>query len=176
MKSIRHVESQAAQWCRPHEKEHSVDAKQMLSMLGGVALRPSFEQLLTAFASASPKDAMQKLNPHLDCDAVQFSIACVLFLVTRVNQICRCLQACREVKVSTDKLVSQLETVQKVDSEANDMDTLTSTSGLAKALRIKIDILVQQLSAARTIGASVSTDSRNFAVDRRFLVFEFLTG
>ena len=179
LKSIHRVESQAAKWCDPHKKDYSGDARQMLSVLGGVALKPGFEQLLTAFASARPKDMIRTLNPHLDCDALQFSIACVLFRVTRVNQICRCLQACREVKESAEsnvKLISQL----KLDLHANDAATLSRTRGLAKDLRIKIDILVQQLSAARTICVNKAhVDYRNSVVvafDSRFLVFEFLTG
>ncbi len=176
LKSIHRVESQAAKWCDPHTKDYSGDARQMLSVLGGVALKPGFEQLLTAFASARPKDVIRTLNPHLDCDALQFSIACVLFRVTRVNQICRCLQACREVKESNVKLIWQL----KVDLNANDAATLTRTRGLAKDLHIKIDILVQQLSAARTICVNkADVDYRNSVVvafDSRFLVFEFLTG
>ena len=167
MKCIQQIEHQAARWCDTKQNDLG-DARQKLKVLGGVARTPGFERLLTAFASAAPKDEMCELNPSLvDCEALLFAISCVLFRVTRINQMCRCLQACKEVKESTKKLTEQLQEVNKP----------RNTSGLAKDLCIKIDILVQQLSAARTICDFVDSEgSALVTFDRRFLVFEFLTG
>lgn len=166
VKCIQHIEQQAARWCDTETKGLR-GACQELKVLGGIARKPCFELLISAFASAAPEDELRVLNPSLvDCDELLFAISCVLFRITRINQMCRCLTSCREVKVSTENMTEQL----KEDTSAN-------TNGLAKDLCIKIDILVQQLSAARTICAFV--DSEGSAVvnfDRRFLVFEFLTG
>jgi hypothetical protein len=46
----------------------------------------------------------------------------------------------------------------KLEEVKNDKYTPANTSGLAKDLCIKIDILVQQLSAARTICAFVDSE------------------
>ena len=171
MKCIQQIEQKAARWC-DIETDGLRCARHKLKVLGGVASKPCFERLLTIFASTAPKDELRVLNPSLvDCDELLFAISCVLFRITRMNQMCRCLQACREVKVSRKMMRNQLEEVK------NDKYTPANTSGLAKDLCIKIDILVQQLSAARTICAFVDSEgSAEVTFDRRFLVFEFLTG
>lgn len=149
---------------------------QKLKFISGVALTPRFELLLAAFTSATLMDEMRALNPSIDYNALQFSIAVVLFRVTRINQLCQCLQACRDVKSSCANLVGRLEALQNVAADESDARTLTNTSGLAKDLRIKVDILVQHLSAERSICSSVNSAGSADVTAVAFLVFEFLTG